>query len=168
MVNYMIDPTVPKKRFRRRSINRYDLGSLNDGPMDCDIKAVEEIHPEGMEIAREAMELIIKQRLYDLATEKKKRTGHNRPSPLASDHVQERLGFTDPEWNGSPEWHKILTVAMDLARTDPRYWGVRDPTKERYCSLCRKVHPIEEFEGDKLRCPASLAKRRKWSSYAKV
>ena len=41
----------------------------------------------------------------------------------------------------------IGRAALAEAQKDCRYWGVRDPAKERYCGRCRKIKPVSGFDG---------------------
>jgi len=41
----------------------------------------------------------------------------------------------------------IGRAALAEAKADCRYWGVRDPDNERYCSTCREARPRSEFDG---------------------
>lgn len=46
----------------------------------------------------------------------------------------------------------LMRLAMHRAQRTHKYWGVSDPDKERYCSLCREAHPIDEFPEGMYRC----------------
>lgn len=50
------------------------------------------------------------------------------------------------------EHHDLMRTTLYLAKQDTRYWGVADPSRERYCSTCRHVKPIEMFEDGNYNC----------------
>ena len=55
---------------------------------------------------------------------------------------------------------RILAIATIEAKQDLTYWGIEDPEVESYCTGCKKVHPIEEFEGNHVTCRTCKEKRR--------
>lgn len=57
-------------------------------------------------------------------------------------------------------WSRMMSLTLDTAKMDPRYWGVDDPTLEAYCSYCKGPRPIEEFGESHFTCDPCYAKRK--------
>jgi len=145
----------------RRSDKKKQPEDRHPGPLKRDVEDLKTIDSRAFSVAKECAELITRQRVYDLnkrGNKKKKRSGEHRPSPTADHHLCSTFNLGD-DFSGSKAWHKILSVAIDMAMTDPRYWGVSDPKKQRYCSHCRKVHHPSKFKGDNVKCLKNKGKK---------
>jgi hypothetical protein len=53
----------------------------------------------------------------------------------------------------------VISLALDIAKTDVKYWGVDDPEKQSYCSYCKRPQPIEHFTRSLFTCDTCFAKR---------
>jgi len=52
-------------------------------------------------------------------------------------------------------WHhhaSMCRLALDMAKTDPRYFGVEDTRTERACLACTRVKPVDAFLPGKFVC----------------
>lgn len=52
-----------------------------------------------------------------------------------------------------------MSLALDIAKVDVRYWGVYDPAEESYCSYCKRPQPVDTFNHSVFTCDSCFAKR---------
>lgn len=80
---------------------------------------------------------------------------HTRPPDYRTPDLvaEEGLGIPESERNGSDEVYRaVMELALWYAKLDPRYWGIRDPGRETYCSECRTGVSKDEFSHSDTRC----------------
>lgn len=117
------------------------------GPMNSELDFVAALHPDAMDFVDDATIAVFNYRL-------------ERPIDVVAEQVVH--GFIASLY-GESDWRKwsrkiwlswkiMLNVVRDIAVADPRYYGIKDPTTEQYCSKCRKVKKLNEFPPGRIRC----------------
>jgi hypothetical protein len=146
---------VKRKRLRRpnRSNSSPDVADAS-GPNMNELNLLHNWDPASLQACHDAAQQLFHNKLHG-----HKNTGLEFDGLCAMDIVDnfitKKTGLEYTEWGEAHwlAWKTMLNVVRDIAKADPRYYGVSDPKVERYCSLCRAVHPIEEFSSElALRC----------------
>jgi hypothetical protein len=52
-----------------------------------------------------------------------------------------------------------MSLALDIAKVDVRYWGIYDPAEQSYCSYCKRPKPVDMFNQSRFTCDECFAKR---------
>jgi len=54
----------------------------------------------------------------------------------------------------------LLTLCLETAKMDTRYWGIVDPTVQSWCSYCKQPRPIDEFQSSRYTCEDCFLRRK--------
>lgn len=119
------------------------------------ISYVNDFYPQAVVISQVAALCIIKRRLSLY-----QKGPRPRPDENASDLIGTYLDMVQDVQGGWTSrsrrwWHQhaaMCRLALDMAKTDPRYLGVRDPLTERSCYKCIQVKPLTDFPTGRYYC----------------
>ena len=136
---------MPGKRvgYRPRRSGATPTVAQPEGPKPHELKIIALLHPEAMANVTQAVSAVFRYRLGD-------------PFEQSAEEVTSTFitRLHGKKWDAEAwlNWKTILNVVKDIAVADPRYYGIRDPVTEQYCSKCRKVKKLNEFPPGRIRC----------------
>ena len=122
---------------RRRRSRSSPTVATPEPPVQAETNYILSIHPEVEALVDRCVEQCLAYRMHL----------HDRgPKPEVSPFEEVTL-FCKRKNLPLHNWSQILHYIVMIARTRPQWNGIKDPVKEQKCVICRKVKPIESFDG---------------------